>query len=542
MRTITPSNTMKFCFIFFTTVIAVSALAQAPVVNPSIQKALYLVETEQTQKAIQEMDQAIAASPTDASLLYYAGYIKLKINNKAAALESFEKGIKLNEKEPLNYVGKAQVNLLDGKPADAKLNFDKALGLGKKNVTVLKAIGEAYLVDNKYLIESINTLNKAKAINATDFEVHILLGDAFLLQNTNAGQAVSSYEEAARLMPTSAKALYKVGLVFDRAKNYENSVENYNKAVTADPKYTLAYKDLGEIYYKIKEYAKAVAAYEKYLALTEKPEAVQFQYAFYLFAAKDYTKSNEIFKKLASAPDVKNVTLRFYAKSLYEVGDLDQCITIYDKYFAQAKPEEIEANDYEYYGRALLKLKKDSLAIVGLKKSLKLNADQPEITQLVADSYLKTKKFAEAIETYKELMSKRKKPLSLDFFSIGRAYYYNSQFVQADSAFTKLIEMQPAMTVGYLWLANTKSGLDDETQSQGLAKPYFEKLIEIASVNPEKNKNDLVKAYEYLAPYYYNVKHDIPTAKTYYEKLLVLQPDNATVKENIEILKKSAKK
>ena len=71
-----------------------------------------------TQKAIQEIEQAIAASPTDASLFYYAGYIKLKVNNKSAALDSFEKGIKLNEKEPLNYVGKAQVNLLDGKPAD----------------------------------------------------------------------------------------------------------------------------------------------------------------------------------------------------------------------------------------------------------------------------------------------------------------------------------------------------------------------------------------------------------------------------------------
>ncbi len=517
-------------------VMARVAFAQPPVINPSIQKALYLVETEQTQKAIQEIDQAITASPTDASLFFYAGYIQLKVNNKAKASEYFDKGVKLNEKEPLNYVGKAQVNLLDGKPADAKLNFDKALSLGKKNITVLKAVGEAYLVDSKYLVESINILNKAKGINETDFEIHILLGDAFLQQNTNAGQAVSSYERAAALKP-NARALYKVGLVFDRAKNYENSVENYNKAIATDANYTPAYKDLGEVYYKIKEFQKAVQAYESYLKLTEKPEAVQFQYAFYLFAAKDYVKANEIFKPLISKPDVKSVTLRFAAKSQYEAGNFAEAIAIYDKYFSQAKKDEVEANDYEFYGRGLLKLKKDSLAINGLRKSLALNPDQIELIQLIGDTYYKGKKYKESIAPYKELIAKRKKPQSLDYYNIGRAYYYNSQFTEADSSFTKLIEMQPAMAIGFSWRAKTKANLDPD-QTQGLAKPDFEKVVEIGSVNPEKNKNDLYDAYNYMASYFYNVKHDKATTITYYEKMLQLKPDDATVKENLTILKK----
>jgi tetratricopeptide (TPR) repeat protein len=522
------------------TLVAVASFAQPPAINPSIQNALYLVETEQTQKAIKELDQAIAANPTDATLPFYAGYVQLKVNNKAKASEYFEKGAKVNEKEPLNYVGKAQVNLMDGKPAEAKLNFDKALSLGKKNITVLKAVGEAYLVDSKYLVESINILNKAKGINENDFEVHILLGDAFLQQNTNAGQAVSSYERAAALKP-NARALYKVGLVFDRAKNYENSVENYVKAIATDPNYTPAYKDLGEVYYKTKEFQKAVQAYENYLKLTEKPEAVQFQYAFYLFAAKDYLKANEVFKKLTNQPDVKPVTLRFAAKSQYEAGNFGDAVAIYDKYFEKAKKEELEANDYEYYGRSFLKLKKDSLAIIGFKKSLALSPENTDILQIVADSYLRTKKFPEAIDSYKELMAKRKKPMSLDYFSIGRAYYLNSQLIEADSAFTKLIELQPTMTVGYEWQTKVKSN-QDPTSEQGLAKPYYEKIIEIAGVNPEKNKKILVEAYGYLGAYYYNVKHDIAATKPYYEKILQLTPDDASAKENIEILKKLEKK
>jgi tetratricopeptide (TPR) repeat protein len=496
-----------------------------------------LLETEQPKKALQELDQAISTNATDASLLYYLGYVQLKTDNKAAAAEAFEKGIKLNEKEALNYIGKGYINLLDGKAADAKLNIDKGLSLGgKKNLPVLKAAAEAYLVDNKYLIEAINLLNKAKSINDNDAEVHTLLGDAYLLQNTNAGQAVSSYERAASLKP-SARSFHKTGKVFDRARNNENALENYNKAIALDPNFAPTYKELGELYYKTKEFQKAVTAYEKYLSLTEKPEAVQFQYAFYLFAAKDFVKANQVFKKIADAPDVKPVTLRFYAKSLSESGDFAQSVAIYEKYFAKAKPEEIEANDYEFYGKALMKLKKDSLGIIGLKKSLALNPDQPDILQLIADGFFKTKKYPDAISSYKELMSKRKKPMSLDYFSIGRAYYYNSQLNEADSAFTKLIELQPAMTVGYIWETKVKSNLDPSSE-QGLAKPYFEKIIEIGSANPDKNKNDLIEAYGYLAAYYYNVKHDIAATKPFYEKILQLKPDDATAKENLETLKK----
>jgi Tfp pilus assembly protein PilF len=97
--------------------------------------------------------------------------------------------------------------------------------------------------------------------------------------------------------------------------------------------------------------------------------------------------------------------------------------------------------------------------------------------------------------------------------------------------------MQPAMAIGFSWRAKTKANLDPD-QTQGLAKPDFEKVVEIGSVNPEKNKNDLYDAYNYMASYFYNVKHDKATTITYYEKMLQLKPDDATVKENLTILKK----
>ena len=533
---IIPGGALSYSLTLLLTCFSMFAQSQVPI-NPIVPKALYLIETEQMKKALTDLEQAIGANPTDAALHYYLGYAFLKANERSRALAAFEKGIQTNDKELLNYAGKGWVSLLEGKVDDARLQFEKAGVAKSRNAEVLKAVAEAYLIDNKYSVDAMTVLNRAKSAASSDPEVQLLFGDAYLLQN-NGGLSVTSYERAATLRPTMAKPYYKIGLVYERSKNNELALENFTKATTIDPRYTLAYKELGEVYYLMNNAEKALKAYEMYLSLTEKPEAGQLQLAFILSLGKDYKRANEVFKKIADAPDVKVVTLRFYANSLYEAGDFTKSREVFEKYFSKAKPEDLVAKDFEDYGKALLKLKQDSLGVIALQKSLSINPEQQEILQLVGDTYFKNKKFPQAIEAYKKLMSKRKDPKSLDFFSIGRSYYYNNQFVEADSAFSKLISMQPEMTVGYIWEANTKAQMDPESE-QGLAKPYFEKVLEKGSTNPEKNKKDLINAYKYLA-YYSYLKKDYTTAKANYEKWLTLAPGDKDAQDALDILNKPA--
>src|SRR6266850_5313155 len=318
---IIPGRAFPYSLTLLLACFITAAQSQVPI-NPSVPKALYLIETEQMKKALAELEQAISASPTDASLHYYLGYTHLKANDRAKALAAFEKGIQINDKEPLNYAGKGWVSLLENKVDDAKLQFEKAGVAKTKNAEVLKAVAEAYLIDNKYSPDAISVLNRAKSAASTDPEVQILFGDAYLLQN-NGGLSVTSYERAATLRPTMAKAPYKVGLVYERSKNSELALENFHKATSVDPKYTLAYKELGEVYYLMNNAEKARKAYETYLSLTENLDAPQTQlmWAFILSLGKEYKKANEVFKKIVYLPDVKVVTLRFYANSLFEDGD-----------------------------------------------------------------------------------------------------------------------------------------------------------------------------------------------------------------------------
>ena len=501
--------------------------------SEEIKKSIYLIEVDQTAKAIELLNNTAKAFPSASVVQYHLGEAKLKNGQRDQAAACFDKGISLDADEPLNYVGRAHLSILEDNVQKAQMDFDKALGMTKsKNVVVLNAIAEAYLGDSRLTDKSIDLLTKSKLLDAQNPETLVLLGDAYLAQN-NGGLAISNYEKASALNPRIAKPFYKTGLVYLRSRNFDGAQEAFNRAIQIDPGYTLAYKELGELYYQRKDGANAVKEYQKYLSLTEKPEAGKLQLAFFLVMAKDFSAANELFESLAQKADVSPTTLRFYALSLFEEGKYEQSRDIFDRYLSVANGTA-DANDHLIYAKVLLKQNEDSLAVDQLKKSLALKQDQPDVLRTLAETLYKTKKFPESIQAYTKLKGLTSKPTSQDVYTLGRAYYFNNQYEKADSAFQQLISMQPNMAVGYLWQARTKSNLDPESE-KGLAQPYYTKLIEIAMAAPEKNKSDLVEAYSYLG-YYHLLKQELVVSKSYWKKVLELNPEDTRAKEALKAI------
>jgi tetratricopeptide (TPR) repeat protein len=531
----------------------ISSFAQ----NPEIKKALRLIDIEQPTKGIQALEQLAKSNPESSSHQYYLGLGYIRTGNKEKALEAFEKGIKLNEKDGLNYAGKGHVRLLEKNPTDAKANLDKALQLSRsKDAIVLRAVGAAYINDTKFLLDAINALNKAKTINGADPETHMLLGDALLLQNQQqGGEAVSSFERAAKADQKSGKPFYKIGKIFQRARNNDEAIKFFNQSISVDAEYAPSYKELGQIYYVNKQADKAVEAYEKYLTLTENPADAKFQLAFFYFMAKRYDKADAIFNEVLSNPNVSPIAWRYKAYSLTEQGKptdqnkagdpakLSEASKAFEQYFKKAKPEDIQAQDYAYLGNLYLYQKTaagDSLANMNFAKSLELDSMQFEIAQDHAETYFRRKKYPEAITVYKQLLARKDQPSTADLFNLGRSYYYNQQFTQADSAFTKVAERAPNMTVGYQWAAKARTQIDS-TGAQGLANAMYDSLIEKSLANPEKYKKELIEAYYYFSMYYIGVKEDVAKAKPYLEKILALDPNHAKAKEAIQIINEPPK-
>lgn len=68
------------------------------------------------------------------------------------------------------------------------------------------------------------------------------------------------------------------------------------------------------------------------------------------------------------------------------------------------------------------------------------------------------------------------------------------------------------------------SALDPETD-KGLAKPFYEKTIEVLDAKGDGDPRIYIECYSYLG-YYYYVKEDIENSKIYWEKILAIDPTN----------------
>ena len=101
----------------------------------------------------------------------------------------------------------------------------------------------------------------------------------------------------------------------------------------------------------------------------------------------------------------------------------------------------------------------------------------------------------------------------------------------------------PTEIFGYLWCAKSKQAQDDSLNSQGLAVEAYEKLAQFARSIPDsaKYKSQVVGAYFYLASYYNDIKKDKPKAIEYMQKVLEVDPTNATAQKVVEMLTKPPK-
>jgi tetratricopeptide (TPR) repeat protein len=523
--------------VFFMTA-ATSAVAQE---NPAIKEARQLQYNDQPAKAVSVLNEAVKANPTDAALLYNLGRAQIisKTNLKDAEI-TFQKGLDVNAKEALNLAGKGHLRMVEGNATEAKTFFDQALSATKsKNAAVLRAVAEGYLANPKFANDAVTLLTKAKGMDNDPF-THLLLGDAYV-KLAKGGEAVSSYEKAASLDPKNGVPHYKIGEVYLRSKNYSVAEEALLKAITVDPNTTLAHKELGELYYSTKKPDKAVKAYQSYVGLTEFKDDAQSLLAFMHFMNKEYDKASEIFKTLVNKPTVSATTLKYYAYALVEGGKLDEAKGAFDQYFAKAKPEDVTADVYVYFAKMLQKKgtrQDDSLAVVYFQKSLTLEKN-PEIAATVAEMlFEKLKKYDESIAAYEELRTIKGKLGAKETYNLGRAYYVGSDLIKADSAFANLIALQPNITLGYAWRAKTQARIDSTETPQFLAKPYFDKVVEIAASKPDSPKGDLITAYEYLG-YYYDTKGDFTQAKATFEKLKAIDPANEKANAYLAAMRQS---
>lgn len=500
--------------------------------DAEIKKSKRLIDVDHATEAMAPIEAAIKQYPEESDLYYYLGYAQIKNNQLEAAAKSFDAGIKLDPKEAINYAGKGHLSMLQNRPADAKVNLDKALEISKsKKPYVLKAVAEAYITNAKFAGDAVSLLLKAKGMK-NDAETEILLGDAYLLQN-QAGSAVNAYESASSIEPKNGKPHYKRGLVFVRANPAESQAA-FEKAVAVDPEFTYAYDELIDIYYQQKQVDKAIEAAEKFQKLTSDPEKNKEKLALIYVMKGDYVRANEIFKLLITKENVRPIIWRFYIKSLLATkvtADSIESTKVSELFLSKGKPEDITPKDFIDLGKLYIALHQDSLGVSKFETAIQQDPKSVEAAQIKAEILFKNRRFKEAVSAYEGLLKIKSKPSPTDQLNLARSYTYTEQYPEADTVYTKLVTLYPTNSAVAALAAGVKANLDPNSETW-LAKPLYEKVIELATAEPAKtSKKDLISAYKYMGSYYANKEGNMKKGEEYFDKVLALDPNDKQAQE-----------
>ncbi|HEX8349393.1 MAG TPA: tetratricopeptide repeat protein, partial [Hymenobacter sp.] len=365
-----------------------------------------------------------------------------------------------------------------------------------------------------------------------DPSLMIARGDIYQKTDAGGGEAMNSYERATMADPNNVLAFFKKGELNVRSRNYNEARTNFEKAVSLDPNYAPAYRDMAEMYYFANQYDLALTTFQKYLGLAEKSPKTDAEYAAFLFLTKKYPEAlSEIQKVLQQDPN--NVAMnRLQAYTLFETGQNDQALAAMDKYMKMVTPDKLIKDDNVYYGRMLSKAGRDDEALAVLTKAVQADPKNATAIQAeLASVYAHKKDYSNAVTSFKASMGAGA-PALTDMVLLGKYYELNKQYEKADSLYGAVLTARPTYAPGYLMRASANANLDP-TQEKGLAKPYYEKYVELAKADPTRYKAGLVEAYDYLGSYYYLQKKDKATALPIYQQMLALDPENVKAKTAI---------
>lgn len=501
----------------------------------------------------------IKKEPTNGDGYYYLGETFYFDEAQDSAAYWYNRGLALAPESPAPHIGVGKIALDKGLAQDAEKSFGRALRFVKKKPAEAYAlIGSAYLTSQKpNFNKALENFTLARDNDTKNPRYFMLLGDA-LVAADKIGEAQTNYTFASEKDKENPEILMKIARTYLKSGIQDVGQKNLEDIIAKFPSYAPAYKDLYEIYFSKQLYTKGTPLLSKYVELVGDDIDARARLVRFLIAlAKDYDRGAQEAKTVLQQNATRWEMYRWLAWSLYEKGakitneaeamPLFQESLAASKTFFEKEPNRTKfPSDYEYFAKAAAKVGEMDVAAQNYLKVVELDSTRIEVYDLIGRMYYSAKEYQKALDAYTTKIQKVT-PNSQDFFFIGNSQMLLKNYALADSAYKKVNELNPNYAAGWYTRARINVYLESEAEKKGLAKPYYEKFLELSEPELEKAdqraKSNVMTAYAYLGEYYakYQEPADYAKALQYFEKILALDPENENVKITIENIKAAMK-
>jgi tetratricopeptide (TPR) repeat protein len=470
-------------------------------------------------------------------------------------------------------------------------NIKKIVPPAKEYAYTLAKLAESY-ISEVFKVDTalaLPPMREAIKIDSKNKDIYLIAGDIFNIKN-DGSNSIKYYNLASEYDPSSPTAYMKIGSIYVKARNLEAAIPNFQKAIELNVNYAPAYRELGALYSMARRYDQSKENFKKYLDLSQGNIPATIKYVISLFYAGEY---DEVIKKVDEifAVDKSKAYLnRLAGYSCYDKKDADytKALSYMETLFKSVSPDLLNKKDYLYLAKILLKknqnypklvierdrletqLQREKVRFAGAnaadKPRLKVNLDtltnrkarlegqigkadievnkafevfnkaltfdapdkqDKALLNEIATNYYAFSRYDQAAKTWSRLVALGKNE-PRDFMQIGKAYNLGEKYKEADSVLNIVLKMDPNYLEAYVYLARVSSKMESDPKS-GLARPKFETLIQKASADTVKNHRELMEAYTYLG-YHYMMNDNMTRAKEYYNRMILLDPNNKEYK------------
>lgn len=544
---------MKIKFIFTSALIAVAALpsfAQTHVEGEEYYKA------DQIANAKELLNRNLNNAGTDKAVSnYYLGMIAKEEGNKAEAMKYFNDGVAANPQYAYNYVGLGALDLLDGNKKNAEEQFKMAEKCSKKDASLSIAIARAYYDADPvlYAKEIDKKIEKARKTNMQEADIYLFEGDR-KKDNKDFGGAAGQYEMAANYDPSATEAYVKYANLFTMV-NPQYAIDMLNKLLSVNPTSALAQREIANAYYNAQKYAEAAQQYGNYVKNPNHFKQDEDRYAFLLFYGGDYKDGYDYSTALLNANPNNFTAQRYQFMNAAQIPEMrEQLLPMAEALVAahKANPDNKFAPiDYTLISEEFNNAKRPQEAQAILEEAINEMPDNRELYKQLAMTYVEENNLSKAADAYEGYIANSEKPGYNDFIQQATfAFYAGVENQTKDPAAAekyykmtlenaaKAAEILPDNYKPKKFEGDVAKQTAAEDQVASAAVPFYTEAITLleASKDPSRNTSDAKVMYNYMGNYYLDQK-DVEKAKEYFNKYLLLDPDNEQYRKFVEGLK-----
>lgn len=440
--------------------------------------------------------------------------------------------------------------LIKTNPQEASAEATTLLkGKNKKNVDLILAIGNAYLKEKQFA-EAEKYQIMAQSANKKNPFVSILAGDIYLAKE-DPGTACQQYEQAIYYDNKCIQAYIKYANVYKGANPTEaisklEELKQQDASMSNEVDRTEA-----QIYYAHNMFQEAATVYKRFIDSPAAKKRDFADYALTLFFNAKYDESLKI-AQLGLEKDARSAVYnRLALWNNANLSNWTEAVKYGDALFNASDSAKYNMLDYKCYGLALKQTGEYDKALLALQKEVENDSTNNKNTyKEISECYEKKGNYQEAINSYKIYLDnlKSEDKTSELYYNLGTLYNELGEqlkndaaaskkaYTTADSIYAKIAELNPDGFKATLYRARTMCNVDPDF-TEGLAKPFYEKVAEkLAEKNDPQYKEILLESYRYLG-YYYYIKKQNSISKTYWNKILTIDPTNATAKKALTSIK-----